>query len=128
MFMIRILGLASVFYGACAASTLAPGTFFFEGETKPNRQPDGNSIVIVAPSGLIVFDTGRHPQHAQALIDFAREQNRPIVAIINSHWHLDHVGGNPRLRAAFPESKVYISSAIKTRRRGFVSDYRAQSA
>ena len=36
------------------------------------------------------------------LVDFAREQNRPIAAIINSHWHLDHVGGNPRLRAEFP--------------------------
>jgi len=127
MSVIRMLGLGLVLYGACAcaASMLAPQTFLIEGETKPNRQPDGNSIVIVAPSGLIVFDTGRHPQHAQALIDFAREQNRPIVAIINSHWHLDHVGGNPRLRAAFPAIAVYASAAIDDARSGFLAEYRA---
>jgi glyoxylase-like metal-dependent hydrolase (beta-lactamase superfamily II) len=122
--------MAAIFHGACAcaATQLAPGTFLIEGEAKPNRQPDGNTIVIAAPKGLIVFDTGRHPQHAQAILDFARERNQPIAAIINSHWHLDHVGGNPRLRAAFPESLVYASSAIDAARRGFLADYRAQLA
>jgi glyoxylase-like metal-dependent hydrolase (beta-lactamase superfamily II) len=125
--VIRMLGLASVFYGvcACAASMLAPGTFLIEGETKPNRQPDGNSIVILAPAGLIVFDTGRHPEHAQELLDFAHEQDRPIAAIINSHWHLDHVGGNPRLRAPFPAIRVYASAAIDEARSGFLAEYRA---
>src|SRR5258706_7811709 len=125
---IRILALAGMFFGACAsaASLIAPDTYLVEGETTPNRQPDGNSIIIVAPKGLIVFDTGRHKEHAQQLLDFAREQNRPIAAIINSHWHLDHVGGNPRLRAAFPDMRVYASSAIDAARKGFLADYRAQ--
>jgi glyoxylase-like metal-dependent hydrolase (beta-lactamase superfamily II) len=124
--VIRVLAIASAFYAAdaVAASMIAPGTFLIAGETKPNRQPDGNSFVIVAPAGLIVFDTGRHPEHAQELIDFAREQGRPIAAIINSHWHLDHVGGNPRLRAAFPAIRVYASSAIDDARRGFLAEYR----
>jgi glyoxylase-like metal-dependent hydrolase (beta-lactamase superfamily II) len=125
---IRILALAGMLYGACApaASLLAPGTYLVEGEAAPNRLPDGNSIIIVAPNGLIVFDTGRYQEHAQQLLDFAREQNRPIAAIINSHWHLDHVGGNPRLRAAFPDIRVYASSAIDAARRGYLADYRAQ--
>ncbi len=125
---IRILALAGILYGACAsaASLIAPGTYLVAGEATPNRQPDGNSIIIVAPNGLIVFDTGRHKEHAQQLLDFAREQNRPIAAIINSHWHLDHVGGNPLLRAAFPDIRVYASSAIDAARKGFLADYRAQ--
>jgi len=125
---IRIFGLAAAFYGACAcgASLIAPGTYLIEGEATANRQPDGNSIVIVAPAGLIVFDTGRHAQHAQQVLDFARTQNRPIAAIINSHWHLDHVGGNPLLRAAFPGIKVYASAAIDAARTGFLADYRTQ--
>jgi glyoxylase-like metal-dependent hydrolase (beta-lactamase superfamily II) len=124
---IRVFGLAPMFCGACAcaASMLAPGTFLIEGETKPNRQPDGNSIVILAPDGLIVFDTGRHPEHAQKLIDFARVQDRPIAAVINSHWHLDHVGGNPRLRSVFPAIRVYASAAIDGARSGFLAEYRA---
>jgi glyoxylase-like metal-dependent hydrolase (beta-lactamase superfamily II) len=125
---IRMLALAGIFHAVCAsaASLIAPGTYLVEGEAAPNRQPDANSIIIVAPKGLIVFDTGRHKEHAQHLLDFAREQNRPIVAIINSNWHLDHVGGNPLLRAAFPDIRVYASSAIDAARKGFLADYRAQ--
>src|ERR1700737_633751 len=124
----RMLALSGILYAvfASAASLIAPGTYLVEGEATPNRQPDGNSIIIEAPKGLIVFDTGRHKEHAQQLLDFAREQNRPIAAIINSHWHLDHVGGNPRLRAAFPDIHVYASSALDAARKGFLADYRAQ--
>jgi glyoxylase-like metal-dependent hydrolase (beta-lactamase superfamily II) len=124
----RVLTLAALFQGACvcAASLIAPDTYLIEGEATPNRQPDGNSIVIVAPKGLIVFDTGRHKEHAQQVLDFARAQGRPIAAIINSHWHLDHVGGNPRLRAAFPDIRVYASSALEDARAGFLANYRAQ--
>ncbi len=127
MFM-RVLGMAALFHGACAgaATLLAPETYLISGVTSPNRQPDGNSIVIEAPAGLIVFDTGRHPEHTQQILDFARSQNRPIAAVINSHWHLDHVGGNLLLRAAFPNIKVYASSAIDAARKGFLADYRAQ--
>jgi glyoxylase-like metal-dependent hydrolase (beta-lactamase superfamily II) len=125
---IRIPVLLALLYGACAgaASLIAPGTFLIEGETPPNRQPDGNSIIIDAPQGLIVFDTGRHLEHAQKVLDFAHAQNRPIAAIINSHWHLDHVGGNPPLRAAFPDIRVYASSAINEAHSGFLADYRAR--
>jgi glyoxylase-like metal-dependent hydrolase (beta-lactamase superfamily II) len=126
----RFAAVPALFYGvcACAATLIAPGTFVVEGEATPNRQPDCNSILIEAPQGLIVFDTGRHQEHTQLLLDFARIQGRPIAAIINSHWHLDHVGGNPRLRAAFPDLQVYASDAINAARAGFLADYRAQLA
>ena len=125
---IRLAAVPAIFYGACAcaASLIAPGTFLVKGEAAPNRQPDGNSIIIEAPKGLIVFDTGRHREHTQQLLDFARTEGRPIAAIINSHWHLDHVGGNPQLRAAFPDVPVYASDAINAARTGFLADYRAQ--
>jgi glyoxylase-like metal-dependent hydrolase (beta-lactamase superfamily II) len=124
---IRLLALTTVLYGACAwaASLIAPDTYLIEGKATPNSQPDGNSIVIVAPKGLIVFDTGRHKEHAQLILDFAHAQNQPIAAIINSHWHLDHVGGNTQLRAAYPDIPVYASSAIDGARKGFLADYRA---
>ncbi len=124
-----LLLVTSLFAGAAAAvaaSLIAPDTYLVAGETKPNRQPDGNTIVIVAPNGLIVFDTGRHKEHAQQILDFARTQNRPVAAIINSHWHLDHIGGNPQLRAAFPGIHVYASAALNGALTGFLADYRAQ--
>jgi glyoxylase-like metal-dependent hydrolase (beta-lactamase superfamily II) len=124
----RVLALAAVFLvgDAGAATLIAPDIYFIPGEAASNRQPDGNSVIIAAPQGLIVFDTGRHPDHSQAILDFARAQARPIAAIINSHWHLDHVGGNPRLRTEFPHLRVFASSAIDAARAGFLADYRAQ--
>jgi glyoxylase-like metal-dependent hydrolase (beta-lactamase superfamily II) len=74
--------------------------------------PDGNTIVLDAPKGLIVFDTGRSPMHAQAILDYAKQRDVPIAAIINSHWHLDHTTGNYDLRQAYPDAKVYASTAI----------------
>src|SRR5690348_806432 len=75
--------------------------------------PDGNTIVLDAPKGLIVFDTGRHPEHAQAIIDYAKSRHRPIAAVVNSHWHLDHTTGNWDIRRAFPHVHVYASNAIE---------------
>src|SRR5690242_18699902 len=75
--------------------------------------PDGNTIVLDAPKGLIVFDTGRHPGHAQAILDYARARHRPIAAIVNSHWHLDHTTGNWDIRQAYPHVAVYASNALE---------------
>lgn len=90
------------------------------------RQPDGNSVVFAAPDGLVVVDSGRHPAHADALLDVATRAGRPIAAVVNTHWHLDHVGGNPRLRAAHPQLRVYASAAIEGAMGDFLRTYRKQ--
>lgn len=100
---------------------LVPGGFL------PNRQPDGNSVVLRGPEGLVVFDTGRHRWHRAAILELAREEGAPIVAIVNSHWHLDHVSGNPDLRAAFPGAKVHASDAIDGAIAGFFRDSAASA-
>jgi glyoxylase-like metal-dependent hydrolase (beta-lactamase superfamily II) len=60
-----------------------------------------------------VVDTGRHPEHAKAILDYARERRRPIAAIVNSHWHLDHTTGNWDIRQAYPQVQVYASNALE---------------
>jgi glyoxylase-like metal-dependent hydrolase (beta-lactamase superfamily II) len=101
--------------------SIAPGVWLIPGGIRPNREPDGNTVVFAAPAGLIVMDTGRHPWHRQAILDFAKAQGKPIAAIVNSHWHLDHVSGNPASRAAYPDLKVYASNAIDDALTGFLS-------
>jgi glyoxylase-like metal-dependent hydrolase (beta-lactamase superfamily II) len=48
--------------------------------------------------------------------------------VINTHWHLDHVGGNILVRQAFPKITVYASGAFANARKGFLADYRKQLA
>ncbi len=75
------------------------------------RQPDGNSVILGGADGLIVFDTGRHASHTQKIADYAAAQGRPVVAIFNSHWHLDHISGNIPLRKQWPGAAVYSNDA-----------------
>jgi glyoxylase-like metal-dependent hydrolase (beta-lactamase superfamily II) len=89
--------------------------------------PDGNTIVLDAPKGLIVFDTGRHPEHAQKILDYAKARHRPIAAIVNSHWHLDHTTGNWDIRQAYPHVAVYASNAIEGALATFLKDSRADT-
>ncbi|MGE0594825.1 MAG: MBL fold metallo-hydrolase [Hyphomonadaceae bacterium] len=92
---------------------LAPGVHLIPGAILPQRGPDGNSVVFTARDGLIVVDTGRHAWHSDAILGFARAQSRPIAAILNTHWHLDHSSGNGRLKAAYPDARVYTTDAIE---------------
>lgn len=94
---------------------LIPGAF------PDDRQPDGNTIVFEDADGLVVVDTGRHPDHQAAILDYARERGKPIVAIVNTHWHLDHSGGNRVIRSAFPQAKLYTSLAIVAALDGFLA-------
>ncbi len=97
---------------APALRDVAPGVWLVPGGIPPDRQPDGNSVIFAVPTGLIVVDTGRHSWQREAILALARAQKQDIVAIVNTHWHLDHVSGNPDLRAAYPGLRVYASDAI----------------
>jgi glyoxylase-like metal-dependent hydrolase (beta-lactamase superfamily II) len=118
---LALAGCATVPRGDAASWHLVPGGF------EPGRSPDGNSVFLEAPEGLILFDTGRHPEHQAKLIAYARERGRPIAAIVNSHWHLDHSGGNAEIRAAYPGVPLYASTAVDGALTGFFPGSRAEA-
>jgi glyoxylase-like metal-dependent hydrolase (beta-lactamase superfamily II) len=117
---LALLGLSSVVIAA-EPYHLIPGAVPLD------SGPDGNTVVLDAPQGLIVFDTGRHVEHAQAIIDYAKSRHRPIAAIVNSHWHLDHTTGNWDIRQAYPHVAVYASGALKGALETFLKDGRANT-
>ena len=120
----RAVFLGFILVAACASAEpyhLIPGAIPLD------SGPDGNTIVFDAPKGLIVFDTGRHPEHAQTIIHYAKTRHQPIAAILNSHWHLDHTTGNWDIRQAYPHVDVYASGALKGALETFLKDSRAQT-
>lgn len=94
------------------AQAVAPGVWLIPGSFARGRQPDGNTIVFAGEAGLVVMDTGRHAAHRQAILEFARERGQPIVAIVNSHWHLDHTSGNAAIKREFPQARLYTGIAV----------------
>jgi glyoxylase-like metal-dependent hydrolase (beta-lactamase superfamily II) len=92
------------------------------GDYSLDKQPDGNTIVFEDAAGLVVVDTGRHVEHQAKILDYAKERGKPITAIVNTHWHLDHAGGNAEIRAVFPQAKLYTSNAISGALDGFLAN------
>lgn len=105
---------------------IAEHVYLLPGQFEPGQQPDGNSVLFRGPAGWIVFDTGRHAAHTLRIQDFISGYGERIDAIVNSHWHLDHVGGNARIRFKSPWVRVYASPAIETAMETWLADYRKQ--
>ena len=118
---------AIIALAVAGAANAAEPYHLIPGAVPLDSGPDGNTIVFDAPNGLIVFDTGRHPEHAQKILDYAKARRRPIAAIFNSHWHLDHTTGNWDIRKAYPRVAVYASGAIEGALATFLKDSRADT-
>lgn len=117
--MRRLIVLLCFALAGTAPAAAPAGWHLVSGRFEPGRGPDGNSVFIEAPEGLILVDTGRHPAHQEKLLAHARARGRPIAAIVNTHWHLDHTGGNSEIRAVYPKAPVYGSTALEGALTGF---------
>lgn len=62
------------------------------------------------------------------VLALAAAQRKPIVAVVNTHWHLDHVSGNAELRAAHPGLRVYATDAIDGALEGFLAESAKESS
>jgi glyoxylase-like metal-dependent hydrolase (beta-lactamase superfamily II) len=113
--------------GAPKIKLVEPGYHLISGSVPLDKGPDGNSIFLDAPKGLILVDTGRHPEHAAKLLAYAKERGQPIAAIVNTHWHLDHTTGNLDVRQVHPAAHVYATTAIDGALKGFLARGREQS-
>lgn len=107
--------------GNSSAPAPAVDFHFIPGRFSPEIGPDGNTLIFTAPSGLVVIDTGRHPAHVQQILDHAASERLPIVAIVNTHWHLDHTTGNLDIKADHPGVKVHATRAIEGALEGFLA-------
>ena len=66
-----------------------------------------NTYVLWLPDrkDAVVIDPGLEPD---LILDFLREQQLTVSAILNTHGHADHIAGNAPMKAAFPEAPLII--------------------
>jgi glyoxylase-like metal-dependent hydrolase (beta-lactamase superfamily II) len=71
-------------------------------------QPFQENTYVVWRTGrseAVVIDPGLEPE---LILDFLREVGLTPAAILNTHGHADHIGGNAALKQAFPEAPLII--------------------
>src|ERR1051325_2328619 len=62
---------------------------------KPGGLASGNAGFIIGNDGVLIFDTFFTPAAIEELIgEIQKLTNKPIKYAVNSHYHLDHTGGN----------------------------------
>jgi glyoxylase-like metal-dependent hydrolase (beta-lactamase superfamily II) len=120
-----VIMLAMAAAGSGEVVEVASGVSLIPGQVTAGKGPDGNSIFIEAPNGLILVDTGRHAAHQEKLLAFAKAKGKPIASIVNTHWHLDHSGGNAEIAQAFPEARLYTGTAVEGALKDFFPKSRA---
>jgi len=105
---------------------LAEDVALLRGRFVAGTQPDGNTLMLRGRDGWIVIDSGRHAEHTGRIVAAVAGSGLPLRAIVNTHWHLDHVAGNAALREAHPHAQVWASPEIERALDGFLADYRRQ--
>ena len=77
-----------------AVKQVAPDLYFHYNDAS------SNSAFLVTEEGVLVVDSGQHPADGRALIGRIRSvTSKPIKYVINTHFHGDHVLGNPAFHA-----------------------------
>jgi glyoxylase-like metal-dependent hydrolase (beta-lactamase superfamily II) len=74
-----------------------------------SRPFDENSYLVrlSGRSEAFVVDPGFEPE---AIIDAVHEEHVQVVAILNTHGHVDHIAGNAAMKTAFPDAPLVIGA------------------
>jgi len=72
----------------------------YAGIAKPGGLASGNAGFIIGDGGVLIVDTFFTPVAIEELLDEVKKLTpQPITYAVNTHYHLDHTGGNQVLAA-----------------------------
>lgn len=93
-------------YGKVTMSRVAEGVYLFTTSPYGDVGFGGNAVAILTAEGIVMFDSGATPAAGERILGELRKLTpKPVIYLINSHWHWDHWGGNQVFKAAFPAAQ-----------------------
>src|SRR5690348_1180905 len=91
---------------------LADGVYEIRHPDAPDGFPNSNTTVVIGDKGVLVVDSCLLP--SQAKLDIAQIKQwttKPVLYVVNTHWHFDHTLGNATYLAAFPAAQIVAQRA-----------------
>ena len=90
---------------------LSPGVWLGAREDAMRSPVLANTVFVVGDDSVLVFDGGGvATQGEQTLAQIRKVTDKPVSAIVVSHWHGDHHRGNGPLIDAFPDADIISHS------------------
>lgn len=112
-----------------AVQKLAEGVYAVIRQDLPGLMVDANNVCIINDDDVIVVDANGAPSITKEVLAALRKlTDKPVRYVINTHWHDDHIIGDPVYRAAFPNvefigharNRAYLSNQGQVNRKNFV--------
>ena len=67
----------------------------------------GNVVLIEQRDGFVLVDSGLNAGNGRAVVRYARSlADKPIKAVMITHWHNDHPQGLSAIREAYPKVRI----------------------
>jgi len=105
VYLLPALSFAQGIQGTHTLTELADGVYVAEAHFG-----GATAAIIVGDVDVLIVDSHSTPASARALIaEVGLLTDRPIRYVVNTHWHVDHHGGNPAYQTAFPDGVTFIS-------------------
>ncbi|HKG22379.1 MAG TPA: MBL fold metallo-hydrolase [Blastocatellia bacterium] len=108
---------------------LAEGVYAVIRKDLPGLMVDANSVFIINDEDVVVVDTSGAPSTSKEVVAALKKlTGKPVKYVVNTHWHDDHIIGDPVYQEAFPgvefiahaRMREYLPNQGAVNRKGFL--------
>jgi glyoxylase-like metal-dependent hydrolase (beta-lactamase superfamily II) len=94
------------------ARRLAPGVHLLATPPDYLGGVTGNIVIVEQSQGMVVIDAGQTAADGRRAVAYIRSLGeKPVKALVYTHWHGDHPQGGSEIRAAWPGLRIISTAA-----------------